>query len=52
MTGQKTEREPLFRIVKRDNVPRWAAWRIRMGEGVAALHARGLVSAVLAGGWV
>lgn len=50
MTGQKTEREPLFRIVKRDNVPRWEAWLIRIGAVVAALLVSGLVSAILAGG--
>ena len=50
MTGQKTEREPLFRIVKRDNVPRWQAWLIRIAAVVVAIFVSAIVSAIITDG--
>ena len=37
MTNIKTAREPFFRIVKRDNIPAWQAWVMRISAIVAAI---------------
>ena len=50
MTNIKTDREPLFRIVKRDNVARGKAWGIRIGAVVIAILIGAVVSAILGGG--
>lgn len=50
MTGQKTEREPLFRIVKRDNIVQWKAWLIRIAAVVAAVFISAVVSAIITDG--
>ena len=50
MTNVKTDREPLFRIIKRDNIPRGKAWVIRIAAVVIAILVGALVSAILAGG--
>ena len=50
MTNIKTDREPLFRIVKRDNVPAWQGWLIRIAAVVAAFAAGAIVSAILTDG--
>lgn len=50
MTERKTEKEPIVRIVKRDNIPKWQAWLIRIAAVVIALLVSAVVSAILAGG--
>ncbi len=50
MTNIKTDREPLFRIVKRDNVARGKAWGVRIGAVVIAILIGAVVSAILGGG--
>ena len=37
MTQGKTHREPLLRIAKREDIPRWKAWLIRLIAVVLAL---------------
>lgn len=50
MTSQKSGVEPLFRIVKRDNLPKWKAWIIRVIAIAAALLLGAIISAGLTGG--
>lgn len=50
MTNHKTEREPLFRIVKRDNVAVWQSWIIRIVAVIIALLISAAVSAFITGG--
>lgn len=50
MLNNKTEREPLFRIVKRDNMPKWQAWIIRAAAVIIALLISAVVSAILTDG--
>lgn len=50
MTNHKTEREPLFRIVKRDNTIAWQAWLIRLGAVVVAIFVGAMVSAIITDG--
>lgn len=50
MTSRKTGTEPLFRIVKRDNLPKWKAWVIRVVAVVAALLLGAIISTGLTGG--
>lgn len=50
MTNIKTDREPLFRIVKRDDIGRGKAWGIRIGAVVIAILIGAVVSAILGGG--
>lgn len=50
MLNNKTEREPLFRIAKRDNMPKWQAWIIRAAAVVIALLISAVVSAILTDG--
>ena len=50
MLNNKTEREPLFRIVKRDNIPKWQAWIIRAAAVIIALLISAVVSAILTDG--
>lgn len=50
MLSNKTEREPLFRIVKRDNLPKWQAWIIRIVAVFVALGISAAVSAILTDG--
>lgn len=45
----KTHREPLFHIVKRSGVSRWAAWLIRIAAVTAALIVCALVTVLLTG---
>ena len=45
----KTHREPLFHIVKRSGVSRWAAWLIRIAAVAAALIVCALVTVLLTG---
>lgn len=45
--NEKTVREPLFHIVKRDQNIWWKAWLIRFGAMVAALLVAGIVAAML-----
>ncbi|MBO7364190.1 MAG: ABC transporter permease [Lachnospiraceae bacterium] len=42
-------KEPLFHIVKRDAVPWWQAWLVRIGAVVAAILACALVTVLLTG---
>lgn len=50
MLNRKSEREPLFRIVKRDNLPKWQAWIIRIVAVFVALGISAAVSAILTDG--
>ena len=50
MINFKTEREPLFRIVKKDNISRGKAWGIRIAAVVIAILVGAVVSAILGGG--
>lgn len=50
MLNNKTERETLFRIVKRDNMPKWQAWIIRAAAVIIALLISAVVSAILTDG--
>lgn len=50
MLNNKTGREPLFHLVKRDNMPKWQAWLIRGGAVVLALLVSAVVSAILTDG--
>lgn len=50
MANIKTDREPFFRIVKKDNVSRWKAWGIRIAAVVIAILISAVVSAILGGG--
>ena len=50
MTNVKTDREPLFRIIKRDNIVPWKAWLIRIGAVVAAIFICAIVSAIITDG--
>ena len=43
----KTKREPLFRVVKRADMPQWAAWLIRIATIIIAFLFVGLVSMLL-----
>lgn len=45
----KSANEPLFHIVKRDALPSWLAWVMRIGSIVAALIVCALVTVVLTG---
>lgn len=45
--NERTVREPLFHIAKRDNIIWWKAWLIRIGAMVAALLVCGIVAAIL-----
>ena len=40
----KTHREPLFHVVKRDDMPVWKAWLIRIGTIVVAMFVVGILS--------
>lgn len=46
-SNQKKHREPLIHISKRDNLPGWAAWLIRLGAIVLGFLAIGVISAIL-----
>lgn len=50
MINFKTEREPLFRIVKKDNISRGKAWGIRIAAVIIAILVGAVVSAILGGG--
>lgn len=41
---QKTHREPLFHVVKRDDMPLWKAWLIRVATIIIAFVLVGLIS--------
>lgn len=45
----KSANEPLFHIAKRDSLPQWVAWLIRIGSVLAALIVCALVTVVLTG---
>lgn len=49
MTNKVKTREPLFHIVKRDAMPKWQSWGIRLGAILAALIFAGLVTVALTG---
>ena len=40
----KTQREPLFHVVKRDDMPTWKAWLIRVATIVVAMVVVGILS--------
>lgn len=46
---QKGVHEPLFHIVKRDTMPGWQSWCIRLGAIVAALIFAGIITMALTG---
>lgn len=48
-TSQKTERVPLFHIIKRDALPWWMSWLIRLLSVLAALIVSAVVTVVLTG---
>ena len=50
MTLHNTDKEPLIRIVKRDNLPKWQAWLMRAAAVVIALFIGGIVSVALVDG--
>ena len=45
--GEKTVREPLFHIVKRDAIPWWQSWLIRAAAIFAALLLTGILSLIV-----
>ena len=45
----KSSREPLFHLVKRDKIPWWKAWLIRIGAILLALVARAVISELITG---
>ena len=45
----KTVREPLFHVVKRDDLPWWKAWLIRVATIVIAIFLVGILSVVVTG---
>ena len=45
--GEKTVREPLFHIVKRDAIPWWQSWLIRAAAILAALLLTGILSLIV-----
>ena len=46
---EKKVREPLFHIAKRDNMPKWRAWLVRIIAVVLALLVSGIVTMLLTG---
>ena len=50
MTLHNTDKEPLIRIVKRDNLPKWQAWLIRAAAVVIALFIGAILSVALVDG--
>lgn len=50
MALHNTDKEPLIRIVKRDNLPKWQAWLMRAAAVVIALFIGGIVSVALVDG--
>lgn len=50
MTERKTEKEPIVRIVKRNDVPKWQAWLIRIAAVVVAIFISAVVSAIITDG--
>lgn len=50
MTERKTEKEPIVRIVKRDNLPKWQAWLIRIAAVIVAIFISAVVSAIITDG--
>lgn len=50
MLNKKTEREPLFHILKRNDVPKWQAWLIRAAAVIAALVLGAAITGGLTGG--
>ena len=50
MSNKPTKtKEPLFHIVKRDAMPQWQSWAIRLGAILAALIFAGIVTVALTG---
>ncbi len=45
----KTQKEPLFHVVKRDDMPSWCAWLIRIGTILIAFLLVGLLSMAITG---
>ncbi|MBR4123654.1 MAG: ABC transporter permease, partial [Clostridia bacterium] len=45
----KTHREPLFHVVKRDDMPTWKAWLIRLATIVIAFILVGFLSMIVTG---
>ncbi len=45
--AEKVKREPFFHVVKRDDMPGWAAWLIRLGTVIAAVLIVGVLAMML-----
>ncbi len=47
MAAIKTHKEPLFHVVKRDDMPAWGAWLIRIATIIVAMILVGILSMIL-----